>query len=231
VTADSRAYSNPAAEVRLDELSSSTLQRVCAAAQESGRIRFLNGSCHTLALALWIADGGKGVFSAVLELEKDADDSFYEGARYQHMVYLDELGAAWDVDGVDAADRYIRRRYSSREWQKWQDGIGSEGFERSHEWVPVAVENFVLFLSDWHATDPLDFEAITSLLTQVEVSAERMEPAVKSIETSLSAVREYGLAPFNDPVYRRVIGSGFFSQEIVEGLKAVIGSSANEVGP
>lgn len=96
---------------------------------------FLNGDCHTLAMALHQASAAPGAHQyrvgslwACLRLEIDEDDQVIT-TGYSHMVYDDLDGVSWDIGGPGADERWAER-FNFDAIDKW-------GLRTELKWVQV----------------------------------------------------------------------------------------------
>lgn len=114
-----------------------------------GEHRFINGSCHDLALALHEQAGGAGelrVGYRVLLEERGDVVPLHES--YSHMVYVDPEGEAWDIGGRHAITRWERRL------QVGEDP--KTGHIKQVEWVSIEPERIPAFLQEWGGTSDPD---------------------------------------------------------------------------
>lgn len=121
---------------------------------------FLSGDCHTLAMALHQAhaqagadDGRTGTLWACLRKAVDESGQVVT-TTYSHMVYVAPNGAAWDIEGVDADERWDEQ-FSTQTRDKW-------GLIMVLDWiqVPCACPDY----SDTHVWLLAHFATVTPAL-------------------------------------------------------------------
>lgn len=107
--------------------------RVEGIADRWGEDMFEDGDCHTLAMALHQSSAPegatadrKGALYACMRRSVDKSGAVRESG-YSHMVYVDEDGAAWDIHGKGAIER----------WNERFDGSNQAGLIDTPEWVAV----------------------------------------------------------------------------------------------
>lgn len=75
--------------------------------QQYGEEPFVEGDCHTLAVALLESNDRQGTLVACML--DDADAGAAEPAEYLHMVYRCPEGQTWDINGDNADRRWEER--------------------------------------------------------------------------------------------------------------------------
>ncbi|WP_341744657.1 hypothetical protein [Azonexus hydrophilus] len=101
---------------------------------------FLEGDCHTLAVALFETGGHKGKLVACLRKTIDERGSVYS-TGYSHMVYECPEGMCWDIGGQEADVRWEDQFPDLDSPDKW-------GMTTSLEWVEVPYEGHQMWLME-----------------------------------------------------------------------------------
>lgn len=107
----------------------------------SGGRDFVGGDCHSLAIALYLADERRGSLLACIKEGFDGDAAPYI-RQFSHMVYATPSGACLDIGGVEADVRweeYLDLTDTPDKWGlvyrvRWE---GVE-YERAPEWLARA---------------------------------------------------------------------------------------------
>ncbi|MGG2621738.1 hypothetical protein [Pseudomonas aeruginosa] len=108
--------------------------------QQYGEEPFVDGDCHTLAVALLEANGLQG--SLVACMLDGADAGAAAPAEYLHMVYRCPEGHTWDINGDKAESRWEERMASA--------GIALGGADATHRlrWEEVPYQDHQVWLMD-----------------------------------------------------------------------------------
>lgn len=75
--------------------------------QQYGEELFVEGDCHTLAVALMESNNLQGTLQACMLVDSSSKEP--ESAQYLHMLYRCPQGFAWDINGDKADQRWEER--------------------------------------------------------------------------------------------------------------------------
>jgi hypothetical protein len=98
--------------------------------------RFVSGDCHNLAVALH--KQFKGELCAIIREEFDESDELYS-TTYSHMLFIDENGIEWDIDGSGADERWI---------EQWPDDGDEDGHTSEFNYVSLTLDDLPEFLAE-----------------------------------------------------------------------------------
>lgn len=101
---------------------------------------FVDGDCHTLAVALYEAHGLQGSLLACMRKTLNEDGSVYS-TGYSHMVYECPQGRIWDIGGDNADIRWEESFPDSDVPDKW-------GMTSAFEWVAIPYEGHQAWLME-----------------------------------------------------------------------------------
>lgn len=112
--------------------------------------RFVSGDCHNLAVALH--KQFKGELCAIIRDEFDEDDEHYS-TTYSHMMFIDEHGIEWDIDGSGADERWI---------EQWPENRDECGHTSEFSYLSMTLDELPSFLAEHNCK--LDEMLINELL-------------------------------------------------------------------
>jgi hypothetical protein len=98
--------------------------------------RFVSGDCHNLAVALH--KQFKGELCAIIREEFDESDELYS-TTYSHMLFIDENGIEWDIDGSGADERWI---------EQWPEDGDEDGHTSEFNYVSLTLDDLPEFLAE-----------------------------------------------------------------------------------
>ena len=132
-------------------------------------VGFLDGDCHTLAVALYMAMGESGKLLACLRETLEEDGTVY-ATGYSHMVYVID-GESWDIDGPAAVSR----------WEDSFEGLGQPdkwGMTDRLRWEEVAYSEWQPWLQEHYGAIDLKL-TLEVAATLRDTLASWTEPAQK----------------------------------------------------
>lgn len=182
-----------------------TLAVLARAATQYDEDEFLNGSCHSLAYAMWLQNERRGSLLACMRVDYDPQDEVKEpfSVSYAHMCYQDPNGTIWDIGGKEADMRYEDERYEEFEHED------QEEFTK-FEWIEIHPNNLFTFLQDWGATRKIEPGMIKKLCSEDTQSADE-RPKFTQNELFEAPENHFDLdkAPFDNHFYRSLSAMGF----------------------
>lgn len=101
---------------------------------------FVDGDCHTLAVALYEANNEQGKLVGCMRNTLNEDGSVYS-VSYSHMVYECQQGRLWDIGGDNADVRWEEGFPDMAVPDKW-------GMTSTFEWVEVPYEGHQMWLME-----------------------------------------------------------------------------------
>ncbi|HCF9660063.1 TPA: hypothetical protein NI776_001790 [Pseudomonas aeruginosa] len=108
--------------------------------QQYGEEPFVEGDCHTLAVALLESNNRQGTLIACML--DDADAGAAAPAEYLHMVYRCPEGHVWDINGDKADSRWEERMVNA--------GLALQGAgaKQRLRWEEVPYQDHQIWLMD-----------------------------------------------------------------------------------
>lgn len=140
---------------------------VTKVAESFGTDHFLNGDCHYLAVAIQEMRAGQGQLAACVRRSLEEDGRVF-CETYSHMVYESPLGECWDIDGVNADQRWE---------EQWPDAPDEDGFTNEFVWITMSAADVPVWLKNWGITfDPARVGKIKeALVTSAQIEFEEID--------------------------------------------------------